>query len=283
VNVFPNVRPHIRFHHFKTSLNRARNSALLIVGKPQLKSLIALLSITMAMQLAALPSAAGKTADEEAPSVHINAIKNPELKPYRVMLAGLDAFDEYHSLAPNAHVLRFKLNARSQANTDAMDNLSVRIAGEQTSIALPLDADERFILPRNAAADDDNADLVLNKKKGNYRWAPEIRNEEVPDGMRRLGDLRLECEVLIAVARKELPFWQRALVSSILLTDHWCSATIMNMPIRSPRSITSATLLDGQERVALQLVDDRHAYIAPISYKQYSDDALVEIEFAPEK
>src|SRR5471032_3173961 len=43
---------------------------------------------------------------DDAATVQINSIRSPELKPYRVMLAGLDAFDEYHALAPNTHELR---------------------------------------------------------------------------------------------------------------------------------------------------------------------------------
>lgn len=82
-----------------------------------------------------------------------------------------------------------------------MLDLRLRLAGDTQSVDLPIDDAFTFELPRSQPFLDDNADLELSKPKTGYRWQPDIHSAGVPQGMRRLGDLRLECEVLINVAK----------------------------------------------------------------------------------
>lgn len=212
-------------------------------------------------------------------SIHINSIRNPELKSYRVMAAGLDAFDEHHALAPTAREVRFKLVAGSRAPADAMRDLALRIAGNETSIAVPLSADGSFTLPRSAQADSEDADLITNKKKGQYRWQPAIQSDGVPAGMRRLGDLRLQCQVMIAIAKKEIPFWVRTLVGTLLRTTDWCSAEQLKMGTRSDAPLASATLLAGEQRIALKVEKEGRSFLAPIGDTRYADDTLIELVY----
>lgn len=217
---------------------------------------------------------------DEGRTVEVNGIRNPELKRYRVMLAGLDAFDEYHTLAPKAPGVRFKLRARSgDETTTALENLTLRIAGDQTSVTVPLTADGLFSLPRSAALADEDADLVLNKRKGNYRWDANVRTEGLPPDVRRLGDLRLECEVMVAVVKKEMPFWLHATVTSLLVTNHWCGSEKLNWISHSPRALRLATLVAGDQRVALKLGDEGKSFTSPTSDKNYPDDTLIELEY----
>ncbi|MGK5010512.1 hypothetical protein [Janthinobacterium sp. MDB2-8] len=222
------------------------------------------------------------TAHADAPpetgqSIHINSIRNPELKSYRVMAAGLDAFDEHHALAPKAREVRFQLVAGSRAPADAMQDLSLRIAGNETAIALPLAADGSFTLPRSAQADSEDADLITNKKKGQYRWQPVIHSDGVPAGMRRLGDLRLQCQVTIAIAKKEIPFWVRTLVGTLLRTTDWCSSERLKMGTRSDAPLASATMLDGEQRIALKVEKEGRSFLSPIGDTRYADDTLIEL------
>lgn len=241
-------------------------------GKLSSTLLFALLATSHAAAQADAPADAGQ-------SIHINSIRNPELKSYRVMAAGLDAFDEYHALAPQAREVRFQLVAGSGAPADAMQDLSLRIAGNETSIALPLAADGSFALPRSAQAASEDADLITNKKKGNYRWQPVIHSDGVPAGMRRLGDLRLQCQVMIAIAKKEIPFWVRTLVGTLLRTTDWCSARELKLGTRSDLALASATLLDGEHRVALKVEKEGHSFLSPIGDSRYADDSLIELAY----
>jgi hypothetical protein len=227
-------------------------------------------------QLGCLPAQA-----EDEQAVKVNGIRSPELKPYRFMLAGLDAFDEHRAMAPKAHALRFKLRPKDGVAAGAMEEVSLRIAGNDSSVNLPLSADGTFILPRLPDMDED-ADLVVNQKKGLYRWRADIHSDGVPSDMRRLGDLRLECEVVVAVGKKGLAFWQRALITTFLLTDQWCGSKRMPWNTDGARPLKSATLVSGERRLALELRYKGRSYVSMIGDKSFPDDALIEFEYADE-
>jgi len=210
--------------------------------------------------------------------VIVNGTRSPELQPYRYMLSGLDAFDDYHELAPAATEVRFRLRTRKSAPDDAMDGLTVRLWGDKTELILPLAVDHSFVLPRNSAAEDDNADVAVNKKKSYYNWMPEVHSPGVPANMRRLGDLRLECRVLVGIGKNYIPFLLRATINTLLLTTDWCSFKDFTWYVRTDREITRATLVDGAQRVELKISKDGNAFDAPIGNKLYSNDALIQFE-----
>lgn len=210
-------------------------------------------------------------------SIHVNSIRNPELKSYRVMAAGLDAFDEYHALAPKAREMRFQLIPGPGTPADIMQDVALRIAGNDTTITVPLSADGSFVLPRSAQADSEDADLVTNRKQGQFRWQASVRSDDVPPGMRRLGDLRLQCQVMVAIAKKETPFLIRTLVVTKLRTTDWCSADALKMGTHSDPAIASATLLDGERRVDLKVEKAGRSFLAPIGDTRYGDDTLIEL------
>ncbi|MFD2367121.1 hypothetical protein [Pseudoduganella sp. GCM10020061] len=231
------------------------------------------------LTLSSVPAFAQAVAAEQEP-VHVSALRNPELKRYRAMAAGLDAFDDNRALAPQAKELRFKLRPRASAASDAMDKLTLHITGDTVSIPVPIGTDGSFVLPRSEQADDENADLMLNKKKGGFRWHADVRSAGVPDGMRRLGDLRLECRVMVAVAKEEMPLWVKLLVNSFLLTTDWCSVEKLQLSSRADRKISAATLVDGAVRKPLELSDEGMGFVAPLGDRRFPNDARIEFQFA---
>lgn len=104
-------------------------------------------------------------ADEATPpatqQVTVSGSKDPDWKPYRKMLDGLNAFDKFHALAPSAE-LKFILRPQ-QPNLDTT-GLKLRIVGDNTSIDVPIAADHTFSVPRVESAAKDDADLRLNSK-----------------------------------------------------------------------------------------------------------------------
>jgi hypothetical protein len=132
-------------------------------------------------------------AGEPVPEVAVNALRNPELKPYRVMSAGLDAFDEHRKLAPNA-TLKFKLSKSGEGHGGASnwDGVTLRLVGSDSASPVPIEADGSFVLPRSKQAYDDEAELILNQKKATTRFYVDVRTPGLPANVRRLGDLRLE-------------------------------------------------------------------------------------------
>lgn len=219
-------------------------------------------------------SAAEDETGDAGQAVQVSGTKDPELRPYKTMLKGLDAFEAHHSMAPTAP-LRFKLIAQ-KADLN-LNDVSLRIAGEETSIALKLAEDGTFVLPRDPQALAENADLLLNKKKGLFRWRPDVHSAGVPPNMRRLGDLRLECEVRWAVEAEDLPLMTRTLFRA---AGGPCSSKNINVVFAAAKKGTSASLVAGERRIPLELAPDGLRYIAPLHDKSWNDDALVVLEFA---
>ena len=235
----------------------------------------------LAVTCSIIPGIAAAADDDAKPrEVVIQDIHAPELKTYRAMLAGLDEFEDRHALAPNAPEVRFRLRPRGRQPAADLSTLKLRISLDADSIPLPLAADQSFILPRNAQAKKENGDLVLNQPKGAYEWQPDVFSAGVPANMRRLGDLRLECRVQVAVIKEEIPFWARLLVNSILLTSDWCSVEKLSLSTHSDRTLDAAWLLVGDQRIKVHLSSSGHGFMAPIGEKKYPDDTLIELVYA---
>jgi hypothetical protein len=215
----------------------------------------------------------------EPGQVVITGIKNPDMRSYRAVVAGLDAFEEYRHFAPLAPEVRFRMQARKKSDGPA-EPLALRIVGDDDTdaIALPIDAGGFFLVPRNQAAYDSKADLVLNQKKGKFRAQPEVRTPGWPDDVRRLGDMRLECRVRIAIGKYEAPFWIVALVNGIMLGSDWCGHEKISWTIATDVPLAGATLVDGDRKVEIKL--EGREYQAPIGDKSWPDDTRIELRFA---
>lgn len=242
-------------------------------------------------------SAAGQ--DENVQKVPVNGVKNPEMKSYRAVWAGLDMFDRAHDLAPQVPEARFRIRtntgkakcigmcAASQTRIPRPDEqtFALRIASENDSVNVPVSPDGQFTVPRIQAAYDDNADLVLNQKTNSYKISVEVRTPGLPENVRRLGDLRLECKVQVAIAKEEIPFWIVALANSVLLTTDWCMKDKMgDEPVKfsyaSPEPLLAATLVDGERSQKLE--HGKRTFQVPLGDRSWPDDALIQLEFAPQ-
>ena len=241
------------------------------------------LAMLVAAGMLAAPDATAEPDNSATREVVVKDIRAPELKTYRAMLAGLDAFDAAHALAPAAPEVRFRLRPRSSRPHADLADLKLRIALNVDAIPLPLAPDHSFVLPRNEQARLENGDLLLNKRKGDYRWQADVFSAGVPANMRRLGDLRLECRVEVAVIKAEAPFWVRALVNSLLLTSDWCSVEKIQFSTYVARKLKAAWLIQGDARIELELSDFGMGYKAPSGNPAYPDSTLIALEYADEE
>jgi hypothetical protein len=214
--------------------------------------------------------------DQPTQTVAVAGTKDPDWKPYRKMLDGLNAFDKLHALAPRAE-LKFVL--RPQAANLPVNDLKLRIVGDSASIDIPIAADLTFAMPRDENAARDDADLRLNTKKGLFRWRPDIHTAGLPPGTRRLGDLRLECEVRWAVDKFDASFLQLAYLVPLGGACHSSRGRIF---YTTSAPIASATLVSGERREKLpaERLDrkDRTRYAPPLHDASWPDDTLVEFE-----
>jgi len=234
----------------------------------------------------ALASAAagGAVAQDTTPSVEVQGVKNPDMKSYRAVVAGLDAFEEHHALAPTVPELHFRLSPRAGQEQPAGEALYLRIVGNGDPIPVPIAQDGTFSVPRVQSAIDDDADLVLNRKKGELKGYPDIRTPGLPESVRRLGDLRLECQVMIAIAKKEMGLMMKLFVNTVAMTTNWCDMSFdkkkVRFSFRSERPLVSAEIVDGERREKIDTHD--FSFRTPIGESDWSNDARIELRYAPE-
>lgn len=242
------------------------------------RALLSSVLLLCACARAAQPAPEPAPDEEPVAEVAINAIKNPELKPYRVMSAGLDAFDEYRALAPNA-TLQFQLSRRGEVNwfKGSWEGVTLRLAGSDTSIPIPIGKDGRFTLPRSKEAYDDDAELILNQKKSLVRFSVDVRTPGLPANARRLGDLRLQCKVQMGIGKKELNFATRAAFNAIFLGSDWCASRNAKFGFALPDWSMGTSVVHGAKRIPINAYG--YHIVAPLTDKSLPDDALVEFEF----
>lgn len=247
--------------------------------------------------LLSLPAGGVAAATEQAPArVTVSATRDPVDKSYRKMIAGMDRFERLHALAPGA-TLRFQLLPRLP--TTRLDGITLRVAGDTVTLPVAVAPDHTFTLARDAAALREDAALIASSKTDTLTWRAQVRSPGVPPGMRRLGDLRLECQVGVEAGllsnNARLFAWLGE-----LFTDpaRVCGAADGNYLFFSERPLFGVTLRDGARFWTLplsmlyaggtqtpdtlpfcdcQVLLDR-SYYAPLWDASWPDDTLVQFD-----
>lgn len=235
-------------------------------------------NVTRAQEVAAsskpvVAESASSTVEQNAEqSIEISNTKNPEWKSYRSMLKGLDAFDRFHAKAPLAEA---KFVVRPRAQGLSMEGLTLHVKSDHSSLAIPLTEGGYFVLPRDAQADADDADLMLNRKKKLYRWQPAIRTPGLPSDQLRLGDLRLACEMEWAMEKDGAPFVFRMFLNAI---GGFCRSGKLTVSIPTPYlGAQSVSLVLADRRINLPLNAGKYSFVLPVHDQTYSDDTMIEI------
>jgi hypothetical protein len=250
---------------------------------------------------ALLASSTAAFAQEESDAVTVTALRNPVDKSYRRMVAGIELFERRRHLAPAA-TLRFKLLPRKR-ETD-MRRVDLQIVGDSFATPVALASDQTFALERQPRALKENASVSPNRKAGTMTWRAEIRTPGLPPGTRRLGDLRLECEVgmkagLISNYRRFLFGWLDPFLRE---GPEYCHRAAPRYLFFADRPVFSVTLIAGERREVLpvdrlygsasrhpewkedlpycdcEVLMDR-AYFMPLGDPSWPDDTRVEFEY----
>jgi len=246
---------------------------------------------SLVLGIALWSGAAGAAAQDREPgTVHVNGIKNPETHAYRAIVAGLDAFENQHALAPGVPRLLFQARTRGGLplpeallkGTAGAEPLGARLSGDDGyALPLALDADGRFQVPRSQPALDADAELRLSGKRGEVRVWPYVRSPGLAENQLRLGDIRLECQVFVAIAKKEAPLHIVLLGNTLMLGADWCAFLkdedrAWDVPM--PATLGAAVLREGQRSAALRVKGRK--FEIPVGDTSWSNDAIVEVEFA---
>ncbi|MEO7108077.1 MAG: hypothetical protein ABIZ09_17005 [Rhodoferax sp.] len=239
---------------------------------------------------------------EKLPAVTVSAKANPNPveKSYRRMLAGLDLFDHQHAMSPNA-ALRFKLLPRKKG-TD-MRTVTLAVVGDSVDIVVPIAADNTFVLPRNAQAKNEDAQVVPNRRALSLTWRTDIRTPGLPTNTRRLGDLRLECKVgMEAGLISNSGNLMGRLFSAVFDTPAYCDKPEPLYLFFADRPLFSVALQNGDRRQVLSIdklyansSDDTgmrdnlpfcdcevlvdRTYVLPLGDRTWPDDTLVLFDY----
>lgn len=221
-------------------------------------------------------------------------------KSYRRMIRGMDLFERRHALAPQAS-LRFRLLAR-RPDTD-MSSVQVDLLGPTLELRVPVAPDFTFTLPRNRQAWNEDAVVSPNRRAMSMTWRTDIRTPGLPQQTRRLGDLRLECEVGVeaGLISNQRSFVQR-LADLVAAPADQCQSADSRYLFFAERPLFGVTLVHGGRRETLpvdrlyagasadpamaedlpycdcEVLVDR-SYFLPLGDRSWPDDTRVEFEY----
>lgn len=213
-------------------------------------------------------------------AVNVNGTRVTPVESYENMLHGLAAFERWHKLAPRA-APRFVLIPQSGSNvSEFTSGAALRLVGGEAPVDVPILADGVFSLPQAASSSPENISLVLNKKKGLFRLWSYVHSPDVPKNSRRLGDLRLECEVLWEIYKPKAPFFIRSYAA---IAGGLCSSHRANIFYPVAGQLAAVTMIYGDRRETLHadfIGKDGRNFRPPIDDKTWPDDTLLEFALA---
>jgi hypothetical protein len=242
----------------------------------------------------ALVAACGAALAQDA--VVVTAVRDPVAKSYRKMVDGLELFERRRHLAPDA-ALRFKLLPRKPGA--AMDGVELEVGDTPLTVA----SDRTFALVRDPVALKEDAKVMPNRKSGTMTWRADVRTPGLPPNVRRLGDLRLECEVgmktgLISNYPTGFFGWLEELLGK---GPEFCHRAAPRYLFFAERPIFGVTLVHGARREAVPIErlyagatrdpdwkEDRYCdcavlfdrtYFVPLGDASWPDDTRVELEY----
>jgi hypothetical protein len=160
------------------------------------------------------------------------------------------------------------------------------------------------VLPRSPQAIAEDAVVTPNRRKQTMTWRSEVRTPGLPPGTRRLGDLRLECEVGMeaGLISNNRGVFDRITEIFFADTPDYCYGKGQRYLFFAERPIFDVTLVDGGRRHIVP-VDRLYAgatgdptlpaelpfcdcevlldrtYFLPLGDRSWSDDTLVQFEF----
>jgi hypothetical protein len=254
--------------------------------------------MSRAVVLAALLAAAPAWAAEDG--VQVNAFRHPVDKSYRKMVNGMDLFEARHALAPHAS-LRYRLLPR-KSDTD-LEGIELHVVGRSVDRPVAVAADHTFTLERDGQALREGATVRSERKARTMTWRADIRTPGLPPDVRRLGDLRLECQVgMEAGLVSQYPSVLGRLFALIESPTEFCSGRDAPYLFFAERPVFSVALSSGARRETLSVgrlyagrahgrtpdnelrycdceaLLDR-AYTLPLGDRSWPDDTRVEFEY----
>lgn len=239
------------------------------------------------------------------PSVSVTGVaSDPVEKSFRKMVRGMDYFEQMRAARAPAAVLRFRLLPR-KLGTD-MGSIRLEVIGSSFDYQVPIAADHTFVLARDRRALDEDAVVSPNRRRLSMTWRTEIRTPGLPPDTRRLGDLRLECQVGLTAELVSNGGPLSRLADLFIEPSSYCDRDNARYLFFAERPLFSVTLVSGARREVLaidqlyatasddpglkndlpfcdcELLVDR-TYFLPLGDRRWPDDTQVEFEYMDER
>lgn len=201
--------------------------------------------------------------------------RQPAAKPmawrYGLLQTAQDLFDERKAAQAPGATLTFRL-----PKVDALqgDN-QVEIVRADQRIPLPMASSITFALVRHAEATESDALVVVNRNFGRGQEnhpLVQVRSPGLPNGVRRMGDLRLACAAQIAMAKAERLKFRAILATASLFGFNVCDKLNVT-EIDGPTGPYDTVLIEDGGRQLVQPTAQPN--LPSLSDKDWSDNARI--------
>ena len=205
--------------------------------------------------------------------VLVNASKSPFSIDAKALRRTAAAFDKDRSLAPEAP-LRFRVIDY----TPKAEPLRIWIERDDAVETVLVGADGLLTLPQVAFTD--GTRLHANRSKAALTLTPEILSPSTALHTRRIGDLRLQCRVDLALRIYEEPLYVRALMPPVSMV---CNSKNFGYGVYTSFQVESAEIRGADAYKAVRgdkskSITKGGNYVAPLHDRSISDDAIIELK-----
>jgi hypothetical protein len=207
------------------------------------------------------------------PQVVVTSMKDPYKTAYRNIRKALTAQHDNPQLAPQARV-RWMLFAKDGAPVTVP--LPITIAGTNGQVPVVQDGDGVFELPATVPDLGDDVELRIGAKRSEVALVPLVETGGIDASSRRLGDLRLECEMTWRLEYDDIPF---ALKAAMKLMGSPCGSKNFGVPFHVRRKLESATIARDGQPLRLKLGWRSMAFFAPLHDGALGNDTLITLAY----
>jgi len=214
--------------------------------------------------------------EQPLPQVVVSSLKDAYKTAYRNIQKALTAQYDNPQLAPQAR-MRWALFARDGAPVTGP--LPITIAGANGHITILQDGDGAFELPAAVPELGDDVELRIGAKRGDVILVPLVETGGIDASSRRLGDLRLECEMGWRLEYDDIPV---ALKAAMKLMGSPCGSKHFDYPFHVRRKLKSATIAHDGQATGLRLGWRSMDFHAPLYDDKLGNDTLVTLDYRRE-
>jgi hypothetical protein len=202
-------------------------------------------------------------------------VDSDEVKPmawrFSLLEKAQDVFDKRAPERAPGATMRFRL---PKVDAGQAGN-QVEIVGADHRIPLPMPSNTTFSLKRGTLAEDSDTMVVVNRNfpKGEFNHPlVQVRSPGLPDGVRRMGDLRLACAAQMEMAKAEGLKFRAALAGASLFGFNVCDK-LEATKVEEPTAKYDTVIIEDGERRLVQSAKDKHP--PALGDKGWSDNARI--------